>query len=90
MAMTGKTLVAAEESPEDDLVAAVRRIAGRIDVANPLTPPWRESRARMEESSLGFGCRAKYTFKSGVHMERKGKIGEPPSPASCKADRGAA
>ncbi|CAJ1019049.1 hypothetical protein Q4I30_001816 [Leishmania utingensis] len=57
MAMTGNTLVAAEESPEDDLVAAVRRIAGRICVANPLTPPWRESRARMEvESPLGLAA----------------------------------
>ncbi|CAJ1012450.1 hypothetical protein Q4I28_007763 [Leishmania naiffi] len=90
MAMTGKILVAAEETPEDDLMAAVRRIADRIRVANPLTPPERIMSTHEGRVVVGFGCRGKHAFKSGVHVERKGKIGELSSPASCKADRGAA
>nr|AAC48330.1 GENE53 [Leishmania braziliensis] len=79
MAMTGKTLVAAEESPEDDLVAAVRRIAGRIDVANPLTPPWRESRARMEdESPLGLAAKANTLLRAEcIWSERGGLVSCP-------------
>ncbi|CAJ1014935.1 hypothetical protein Q4I30_000454 [Leishmania utingensis] len=79
MAMTGKTLVAAEESPEDDLVAAVRRIAGRIDVANPLTHPERESRARMEEeSSLGLAAEPSILLRAEcIWSERGGLVSRP-------------
>ncbi|SYZ63677.1 hypothetical_protein (plasmid) [Leishmania braziliensis MHOM/BR/75/M2904] len=79
MAMTGKTLVAAEESPEDDLVAAVRRIAGGIDVANPLTPPWRESRTRMEdESPLGLAAEANTLLRAEcMGCERGGLVSCP-------------
>ncbi|CAJ1025587.1 hypothetical protein Q4I30_003913 [Leishmania utingensis] len=80
MAMTGKTLVAAEEAPEDDLVAAVRRIAGRIDVANPLTPPERESRARMgDESPLGLAAEASILLRAEcMRSERGGLVSCPP------------
>ncbi|CAJ1014672.1 hypothetical protein, conserved [Leishmania lindenbergi] len=75
MAMTGKTLVAAEETPEDDLVAAVRRIAGRIDVANPLTPPERESRARMEEeSSLGLAAEPSILLRAECMWSERGRL----------------
>ncbi|CAJ1013892.1 hypothetical protein, conserved [Leishmania lindenbergi] len=73
MAMTGMTLVAAEEAPEDDLVAAVRRIAGRICVANPLTPPERESRARMEdESSLDLAAEANTLLRAECMWSERG------------------
>nr|CAJ2471596.1 unnamed protein product [Leishmania braziliensis] len=75
MAMTGKTLVAAEEGPEDDLVAAMRRIAGRIDVANPLTPPWRESRTRMEdESPLGLAAKANTLLRAECMRSERGGL----------------
>ncbi|CAJ1010432.1 hypothetical protein Q4I28_005746 [Leishmania naiffi] len=80
MAMTGKILVAAEETPEDDLVAAVRRIAGRICVANPLTPPWRESRARMEvESPLGLAAEANTLLRVECMGCERGRLVSCPS-----------
>nr|CAJ2472829.1 unnamed protein product [Leishmania braziliensis] len=79
MAMTGKTLVAAEEAPEDDLVAAVRRIAGQICVADPLTPPERESRARMEELPLGLAAEASILLRAEcMRSERGGLVSCPP------------
>ncbi|CAJ1006411.1 hypothetical protein Q4I28_001726 [Leishmania naiffi] len=75
MAMTGMTLVAAEEAPEDDLVAAVRRIAGRIDVANPLMPPEREWRTRMEdESSLGLAAKANTHLRAERMWSERGGL----------------